>query len=296
MTKKKVNLFELRAYPHGVIISPMQNNFDDHTDKEKAFSIHRHDSYGLFLLRSGEIKMMVEQEPIHMQGLTILVVQPGQVHECLHYQDISGWVMFFDGRNLDSSTRVVLEQSIEKICVFSGHDNSLLFCDGLLLNIFQGLQDQTPGRFKTQMLHALVNALFYQIASMELTSKLSAVSTGSRAVRIVQHFKDLIKLKFKTLKRPFEYASLINISVSHLNDTVKGLTGYSATHLIHQEIIAEAQRQLRHTDKTGREIAFDLGYADDKYFIRLFSKIVGQSPSKFRRIMHAENQESVTKK
>jgi len=109
MNKRKVNLFELRRYPHGVVISPMQNNFDDHEDKEKAFSVHRHDSYGLFFLRSGEIKMMVEQQPILMQGSSILIIQPGQVHECLRYQDISGWVLFVDGKNLDSSTRGVLE-------------------------------------------------------------------------------------------------------------------------------------------------------------------------------------------
>lgn len=289
MARKKLNLFELRSHPYGLVISPMLNNFDSHEDKDKAFSVHRHDSYGLFFLRSGEITMMVEEGEIDMGGPSMLVIQPGQVHKCLRYKDISGWVLFFDGGNLDSGIRGVLEQSIEKTLMFKDQGNALVFCDKLLLTIFNGVQDKTPGRFRIQMLHALVNALFYQIANLQPLLKSSAVSPGLRSVQIVQHFKDLIKVEFKTFKRPSEYAGLLHISLSHLNDTVKRLTGYSATHLIQQEIIAEAQRLLRYTNKTGREIACDLGYADDKYFIRLFTKVLGQSPSKFRKIKCAES-------
>lgn len=239
--------------------------------------------------------MTVEEGQVYMQGLSMLLIQPGQVHECMQSRDVSGWVMFFDGKNLDTKTRMVLEQSIERIFLFKDCNDALVFCDELLLAIFKAFEDKTRGNFQTQLMHALINALFYQMANMHLLFNSFLKNPETRSVQIVQQFKDLIKLEFKTLKRPSAYAELLHISLSHLNDTVKRLTGYSATHLIQQEIIAEAQRQLRYTNKTGVQIASDLGYADNKYFIRLFSKITGQSPSKFRKMEMAGKRQSAVK-
>lgn len=63
---------------------------------------------------------------------------------------------------------------------------------------------------------------------------------------------------------------------------MKSVTGFPTTYLLHQEIIGEAQRQILYTDKTIKEIANYLGYADYKYFIRLFTKITKLTPTKFR--------------
>ncbi len=181
------------------------------------------------------------------------------------------------------------EQSIEKIALFYLSDSELLLMDNLLFSVHQASAEIAPGPFQTQLLHSLINALLYQTANMYLTRQSSAASITSRPAQILQQYKDLIKIKFREIKRPAAYAALLNISVSHLNDTVKALTGYSATYLLQQEVIGEAQRQLRYTTRTGREIAFDLGYSDHKYFIRLFSKVTGHLPSMFRKDTRAQN-------
>jgi AraC family transcriptional activator of pobA len=289
MIKEEIYLSELAASQYGLLISPMLASFIPVEDITVAFEPHRHDSYGLFLLRSGEMTILVEQQEVGMQGSSLLLVQPGQVHQCVHTKEIAGWVMFFDGKNLDMNTRSVIEQSIEKIGLFLLSDSEILFIDNLLFSVHQASAESAPGPFQTHLLHALINALFYQTANMHLLRQCSAGSNTSRPAQIVQQYKDLIKIHFRNLKRPAAYAALLNITVSHLNDTVKALTGYSATFLLQQEVIGEAQRQLRYTTRTGKEIAFDLGYSDHKYFIRLFSKVTGQSPSAFRKANKAQN-------
>ena len=48
--------------------------------------------------------------------------------------------------------------------------------------------------------------------------------------------------------------------------------------------ITEAKKMLRFTDKTLDEIAYNIGINGAAYFSRLFKKVEGISPSKFRKI------------
>jgi YesN/AraC family two-component response regulator len=50
-----------------------------------------------------------------------------------------------------------------------------------------------------------------------------------------------------------------------------------------QEIFREAQRLLFYTGESVKEIAFQLGYEDYKYFMGSFSKTTGTSPAAFRK-------------
>jgi two-component system response regulator YesN len=47
--------------------------------------------------------------------------------------------------------------------------------------------------------------------------------------------------------------------------------------------ISEAKRMLRQTDKRSSEIAFAVGYKDPHYFSFVFKKVVGCTPSEYRR-------------
>jgi AraC family transcriptional activator of pobA len=45
----------------------------------------------------------------------------------------------------------------------------------------------------------------------------------------------------------------------------------------------EAVRQLVYTHKPVKEIAYGVGFEDDAYFSRTFSKVYGMSPGRFRK-------------
>ena len=48
--------------------------------------------------------------------------------------------------------------------------------------------------------------------------------------------------------------------------------------------LEEAKRQLLDTDKKIVDIAKELGYSNTQNFIRFFSKYVGMTPGKYRRL------------
>ena len=49
---------------------------------------------------------------------------------------------------------------------------------------------------------------------------------NSRYTIIIKQLKDLLAVKFHSLKRPQEYALLLNVSSVYLNEAVKKTTGY----------------------------------------------------------------------
>lgn len=106
---------------------------------------------------------------------------------------------------------------------------------------------------------------------------------ASRSFSLNKKFRQLLHHNYKTLKRPSDYAGLLNVSVSYLNGTIKLATGFSVSQLIRKEIIWEAQRLLYYTDLSIKEIGLLLGYEDQKYFNRLFKKASLLTPGEFRK-------------
>jgi AraC-like DNA-binding protein len=73
------------------------------------------------------------------------------------------------------------------------------------------------------------------------------------------------------------------MSERNLNRTTKLILNKTVSDLITEKVILEAKRMLIHTRDTVGQIALDLGYEDNSYFIRLFRKKTGQTPLEFQR-------------
>ncbi|MBX2901647.1 MAG: AraC family transcriptional regulator [Cyclobacteriaceae bacterium] len=53
--------------------------------------------------------------------------------------------------------------------------------------------------------------------------------------------------------------------------------------LIHERIILEAKKMLLYTDKSSKEISFELNFSDPVQFSRLFKNVTGVAPIKFKK-------------
>lgn len=96
-------------------------------------------------------------------------------------------------------------------------------------------------------------------------------------------FKKLVEENFAENKSVSEYASLLNITPGHLNDTIQKELGKTASDLIHERIILEAKRLLYHSEKTIKEIAAALNYDDPSYFTKFFKSNTDLTPDQFRK-------------
>ncbi|GAB2817493.1 helix-turn-helix domain-containing protein [Ferruginibacter profundus] len=111
----------------------------------------------------------------------------------------------------------------------------------------------------------------------------AAVSVkGNEEPFILQKLKDAIEENFKTKHSPADYAEMLYISPKALAKITKSHFNKTLSSLINERIIIEAKRELYLTDKTVKEIAWELGYEDEYYFSRFFKVNADVSPQLYR--------------
>lgn len=284
MKTENVEFIELSQSPYGISVARLLPDYLQRSHDTDIGTPHRHEYYLLVLLEGGRLSMNVDFTDVAMHPGMLLLVRPGQVHQTTAAENISGFIMFFDGMKVDQNARLAMEQVLKNIILVQLPPGAQSRLVHLLSAIVDALDEKNPGRLYRHFLQSLLNAFFYKTVDVLFAEESNTlVGHPTRAVEIVRRFNQLLKENYKVLKRPGDYANLLNISVSYLNDTLKAVTGVSCSDTIQLEIIGEAQRLLFYTSKSVKEIAFELGYRDYKYFIRQFGNVMHTTPTAFRK-------------
>ncbi|RRQ48662.1 helix-turn-helix domain-containing protein [Maribacter algicola] len=99
---------------------------------------------------------------------------------------------------------------------------------------------------------------------------------------ILQNLKNYIESHYRTKHSASDYADMLAITPKALSKLTKSHFNKTLTDLISERIIIEAKRELYLTNKTVKEIAYELGYNDEYYFSRFFKKNAEVSPQIYR--------------
>ena len=99
---------------------------------------------------------------------------------------------------------------------------------------------------------------------------------------ILKTLIDSIEQNFKSKHSASDYAESLNVSPKTLAKITKAHFNKTITDLIAERIIIEAKRELYLTNKTVKEIAWELGYQDEYYFSRFFKTNADISPQIYR--------------
>ena len=78
-------------------------------------------------------------------------------------------------------------------------------------------------------------------------------------------------------------ASVARLPERTFHRRFRGATGYSAIEYVQLLRIEEAKQLLETSDKTIESIAKNVGYQNPNYFRRVFAKLVGTTPTKYRK-------------
>ncbi|MES2109877.1 MAG: helix-turn-helix domain-containing protein [Bacteroidota bacterium] len=102
---------------------------------------------------------------------------------------------------------------------------------------------------------------------------------------LVNRFFNLLQQNFTTKKLVTDYAGMLSVTPNYLNNVVKKVSGYPASHHIRRQLIQEARRQAIYTDKSMKEIAYYLGFETNTHFSKFFKKNEGCNFRHYRRSM-----------
>jgi AraC-like DNA-binding protein len=77
-------------------------------------------------------------------------------------------------------------------------------------------------------------------------------------------------------------SDMLNYNQDYLSRFFKKHMGMSIKQYIHLQQMEEAKKLLLQTNDTIKEIAYHIGFTDEKYFVRIFKKEEGITPSQYR--------------
>ncbi len=101
--------------------------------------------------------------------------------------------------------------------------------------------------------------------------------------RLFKDFSLLVEQNFKTMHTVTDYATRLGLSPKSITKHFQKLGAKTPSEFIKNRILLEAKRLLIYTDKTVKEIAFELGFNDPSYFTRFFTKAISKSPLQFKK-------------
>ncbi|WP_018629717.1 AraC family transcriptional regulator [Niabella aurantiaca] len=150
-----------------------------------------------------------------------------------------------------------------------------------LLYEFRSIEEelsQKPVHWETIHLRA---RLIAQLASREAERTFDDLEVY-RSKPVLFQYHSLIDAHFKDEKSVTYYAGRLHISPNYLNILCKRYFHVPATFLIQSRVILEAKRLMQASEKSVKEIAFELGFSDLAYFSNFFKDKTGLAPREFR--------------
>ena len=132
---------------------------------------------------------------------------------------------------------------------------------------------------KNDVLAALCRVLVYDV----LTLRAAQHSATDRSARTVKRFYDLLESGIARREREVRYyASRIGVTPKFLTDTIRRVTGKSATAIINSYALIPLKELLEQQELPMTQIAEEMNFHSLSYFSRYASKLLGMTPTRYR--------------
>lgn len=139
--------------------------------------------------------------------------------------------------------------------------------------------------YKMESIGYLLTSVFYLIGGFvkrRISDGSVDKSSNTRHKKMFESFLELVENYHITERKVGFYADKLCITPKYLSKIIKNVSGMSASDIIDNYVILEAQHLLRHTDLTAKEIADKLNFANQSFFHKYFKSHTGQTPNEYR--------------
>lgn len=247
---------------------------------------HRHSFYHLVLFTRGSGKHQIDFETFDVKPGLIYFMIPGQVHSWDFESAPDGYIINFSTTYF--SSLLLKQEYLDKFSFFSSVPaQQVLTLEGEayeeICSIFEDILregENTPPAHD-DLAKMLLLQLFIKVA--RATNLQDDLKHNTYNHTILKNFQNLIEENYTKLRLPKQYAEMLYITPNHLNALCNDFLGVSAGKLIRDRIILEAKRLLINLDLRISEIAYQLNFEDQSYFVKFFKKYEQVTPDKFRK-------------
>ncbi|MCX6284972.1 MAG: helix-turn-helix transcriptional regulator [Bacteroidetes bacterium] len=283
-------IYSLELLDNDIPASFVLRTMEEIADRQNGIADepHRHNYYSVIWPFSGSGRHVIDFREYPILPHHIFFVSPTQVHQIISTPDITGLVILFTPEFLMKNS--IREDFISNLRLFrdSSDTPALPFSDPRLQNIlFFADRIKEAYASEQEMKYETIGA-YLKLFLIECNAHCSLFpDTNTQNIEVgksmVQRFKNLVETRFHQWHQVKEYAGALHVSPNYLNEVIKTNIGISAKDFISNRLLLEAKRTTIFTGKSGKEIAFELGFDDPSHFSKFFKSGTGQSLMEFKQ-------------
>jgi AraC family transcriptional activator of pobA len=212
--------FSEKAKSSSFYMETLETHLRDHSFVNEP---HKHDFYLILYVTKGSGTHTIDFRTYDVRPGSFFVMTPGQVHSWKLDHGTDGYIIFFKDDFYHNATDFPLSGSL----IEPKNDPSL---DVIIREIYR------EGDIK--ILRAWLEVLVLKLSANQEPGA-NAISSVTFKIRKLQQ---LIETNFTRLKKPSEYANLMNLSTAYLNNLCKKHLGKTLSDLINERVLLEAKR------------------------------------------------------
>lgn len=261
-------------------VNSNENPYPSADIEQKLLEPRRLTSYFIVLVDSGSITYKLDLQDITVSEGDLLFAMPNQIFvPPAKTDDLKYFKVLFDENTLallpqgfpflvnplNSQTITLDHAARERVRKVFEILNQILYTD----------QQSTD----SEIILAYLNLLLSELNSAYFKNEpVDMVNTNlSKFVE----FKLMVETHLTEQPSIHTIAEKLALTTNSLYRLVKGYSGTSPKDFFTNRLMIEAQRKLRYSNLSVKELAYELGFNDPDYFSRLFKKSTGKSVSDF---------------
>lgn len=222
---------------------------------------------------SGTFKSASQKER-RIESGDVFLLFPGEWHS--YHPDANGWKCYwigFRGRNVDDRVRAGF-LSAAKPVYHVGYSGEMIHIFEYALQI-----SATEPVHSQQTLAGVVNFLVGMMYALE---KSEALKGGSADKELVDRAREMIRENLETTLPIQQIADRLGVSYSKFRRVFKEYTDHSPAYYQMDLRLQRAKELLATTNRSIKDIAYQLDFSSPDYFSTKFKNKTGMKPSEFR--------------
>ncbi len=242
-------------------------------------------AYAIYWIQEGSGTYNIDFKQYHFDDNVLFFLSPGKVFTV-------------DSEQIKTAYKLTF---VKDFYCIQTHDAEVA-CNGILFNNIYETPFVKPCKKDTDKLDFILTSLLEEFQQNETAQYdmlqaylkqfiISAVRVKKEnyvvkedvETRLFKDFSLLVEQNYKTLHSVTDYAKRLGLSPKSITKHFQKAGTISPSEFIKNRILLEAKRLLIYTDKTVKEIAFELGFNDPAYFTRFFTKAISKSPLQFKK-------------
>lgn len=245
---------------------------------------HAHNFYLLLYVTHGQGTHTIDLLTYALRPGSLFFLMPGQVHAWELSADARGFILFFAA---DFYVQNYPAGRLAEYPFFIPRNQPVIYLstsEKKILPLFERVleEEETAAPNRSAVVAAYVYLLL-ELAARAYAPTPDAAQLPAYGLEQVRRFGQLLNAHFRTEKTVGYYAGALALTANHLNAICRRVLDKTASALIHERVVAEAQRLLTHSAQSVGQVADAVGFADASYFARYFRKYVGLTPEAFRQ-------------